>query len=362
MKCPHCGSINVPEGAAVCPSCKEPVRTGNAPAAQIKSQVMVSTATGSSVVGTRIETIGNAKIKKARIGKAQIINVFVNSPDADSVISDLSAKYGITIDQINPAAERSASKEAVREIGTIISAHREVQAKGISVSPASLYQLGLMAAYSKETQQAIRYFRETINADPGFTDAYRALALYLQDFALNEINRENFESAKASIQEADAAVIHINDTDSRIKQGYNAITMATMYEHRQMTADATAFWNKAGDIFNQIISIEPATPGALAGLGRVQLAGNKLDEAITLYLSAINLAPDYASAYNDLAVTYEEKMKTDSEHAKDWCRKARRAWVRTFALAKTDSFFSHEQRYSILEHIDSMYSICGDEF
>lgn len=328
------------------------------PSTQIDGSVEVGTQHGGKTAGVNVETINKAKIEIAAIEKASITLSQENEAVLiEKVIENLNKQLGITLATLK-AGDVKVPGEAAREIGSLID---EVDTKGLPVSPASLYHLGMIAASAKDAEKAVHYFRKVVQSDPNYADAYRAIAWLQQMRAVEEIEKMNLDSASAFLREASEAALHTKDLESLVQQGYNAKTMAQVADSQGMTKEATAYYKEAASLFLEVLAENPDTAGALNGLGNVYFARGELDEAIALFTHAVRLDPDYTAAYHDLAIAYEAKMNADEDHALEWCRKARTAWNRAFRLVKEDPGFSKEMRESILERIDVLGEQCGDE-
>ena len=97
-----------------------------------------------------------------------------------------------------------------------------------------------------------------------------------------------------------------------------------------------------------------------AARSALEAGGNAFDAAIAAYRSAIKLEPSYTAPHHDLAMAYEEKMKTDPENAEKWCQQALKAWRETYELTPRDPGFPRDYHTRvILPQIRRLEQQCG---
>lgn len=84
---------------------------------------------------------------------------------------------------------------------------------------------------------------------------------------------------------------------------------------RQLQAGVAAFQQHdlaaARSAFVAALKLDPAAAVARNGLGLVEKAEGRLDQAERHYLEAIRLAADYAEPHNNLALLYDQRGETD---------------------------------------------------
>jgi hypothetical protein len=97
-------------------------------------------------------------------------------------------------------------------------------------------------------------------------------------------------------------------------------------------------------------------------MGNVLYARGKLDEAYAACSRAIELMPNFTSAYHDLAMVCEAQMKKEPEHTDDWCRRALAAWWRTYQLMQGDAAYAADYATgTVLPRWAWLMEQCGPE-
>jgi tetratricopeptide (TPR) repeat protein len=201
----------------------------------------------------------------------------------------------------------------------------------------------MLAAYDRDYEAALAYFRQAKQADPEYADAFEAIAWLQQARARDDfILREDYDAAAARLVEAREAAMHTDPVDASMLalRGYIAGTLAQLAEARKDQADREKYHLEAARLFEQATQLDPDDPSAQNGLGNALAHTGNLDGAIAAYRRAIALQPSYASAHHDLALAYEDKMRADPAHAAEWRQKALDTWRKAYELAPEDSGFS----------------------
>jgi tetratricopeptide (TPR) repeat protein len=239
----------------------------------------------------------------------------------------------------------AAPPEVSRQIEEVSAAQKEATARGVPLTPQAAYQLGLLAAYRRDYEGALDYFRQATVADPFYADAFGAIAWLQQSRAMDDIQRRDYEAAVGKLAEARTAATHTDPLDARALslRGYIAKTLAQIAELRGDAAGREQFYAEAARFFEHVVQQDPEDASAQNGLGNVQYALGHLDAAIDAYCRAIELKPAYSAAHHDLAAAYEAKRKEDPARSAEWCRKALAAWREAYELAPNDRGFSADQ-------------------
>ena len=357
MICPQCGDDGTPKGARYCPTCGRALSEPAKPSVEITSAVKVGRVEGGRVAGVEVGQItGDVTVQstvnqiEAKLIQGDYVhreaitnNILVLGPRAqDELLGRLIALLGVDERVLREDDRRALSGHVGAQIAEVLSAQKAAAAQGVPPTPQAAYRLGMLAAYRRDYDQAIDYFHRAARADPEFSEAFQAIAWLQQSRAMEDMQQGKYDAAVSRLAEARAAARLTDPLDPRALalRGYVAKTLAQIAEIRQNQADRQNYYLEAAQMFEQAARLEPTNASAQNGLGNVHFALGNLDAAIAAYGRAIELEPGYVSAYHDLALAYEDKMRADPAHRAAWRRKALRAWRKTYQLAPNDPSFS----------------------
>jgi len=290
-------------------------------------------------------------------------NVIVFGPELmEQIAKKLVELQGLNKPIIQILSEEPVPEQHIsRQITEMIAAQREVVAKDVPTTPQASYYLGMLAAYNREYDAALEYFRQAVHADPEFTDAYEAIAWLQQYRATESLTMGQYDQAASCLAEAHEAGIHTDpvNPDALALRGYIAKTQAQVAENQHQLAERDRYYGEAARMFEYAAKLDPDNPSVQNGLGNVQHAQGNLDAAITAYSRAIELAPNYTAAHHDLALAYEGKMYADPENAAKWRYKALESWQETYELAPQDPGFSADYILFIGQRIQQLKTLTG---
>ena len=255
-----------------------------------------------------------------------------------------------------------------------------------------LYYLGRNAYYERRYRLALDYFYQATEDDPGLTDAYEMICHLQQSLAVDDIRQRNYDAAELKLIKAREAARQTDPHDAwgMAVRGFVYKTFAQVAEGRgrrerkeaeqagklqraqeasEHYARAERFFQQAGGHyaeaerhFQQALRLDPDDAAAQLGMGNVQLARGKLDEAYAACLRATELMPNLTSAHHDLTAVCVKKMTADPDHADDWCRAALASWRRTYQLAQGDPAYGPDYvSERILPRLAWLMERCGPE-
>ncbi len=251
------------------------------------------------------------------------------------------------------------------QIDQMLAAQRGIEARGVLASPETLYRLGMLAAYRRDYEVSLDYFRQATQAGIEVADAYQAIAWMQQSRAMHDLISQDYDAALDKLAEARSATGHIRPLEQALVfQGYIAKTQAQIAERQGRPADRQAYLEQMEQFFRRALELDSTHAGAHNGIGNVELMRGNPDAAIPAFERAIELNPQYTAAYHDLGAACWQKMKQagqdgDRQAAQAWCRRALEAFQRTDQLAEQDPTFDQADRQRVGEYITWLQQQCG---
>lgn len=290
-------------------------------------------------------------------------NITVSGPNAlEQITKALTARQGIDQQTLQNSPEKTVPESVSRQIAVVMAAQKEAAAQGVRTTPKAAYYLGMLAAYKRDYDTALDYFRQAILGDPEYTDAFQGIAWLQQYRAMNDVNVSgDYDAAIKKLKEARDAAAHTDPLDAKALalRGFIYKTLAQLSDAKGSQADREKYYGEAARLFEHAAKLAPNDASAQNGLGNVQYARGNIDAAIKAYSRAIELAPTYAAAHHDLALALEAKMHADSAHAQKWCQDALQEWQKTYQLAPDDPGFSPEYILTIGQQITLLKQQCN---
>ncbi|MBN1148177.1 MAG: tetratricopeptide repeat protein [Anaerolineales bacterium] len=252
----------------------------------------------------------------------------------------------------NPGAH-TPPEHIARQIEEVQRAQQQASAQGMPLTSQAAYRLGMLAAYRRDYQAALDYFRQATSADAEFSDGYEAIAWILQGRALDDLRRRDYGAALEKLAEARAAAEKSDPLDPQAlaQRGYIAVTQAQACEGQGDWDGREKYYREAARLFEGLLKLKPNDASAYNGLGNVQRYLGNVQAAIEAHRRALELAPTYTAAWNDLAIAYEAQMEADPKNAARWREQALEAWREVYHLAPDDPIFSAEAVMQIGQHI-----------
>lgn len=239
--------------------------------------------------------MGNALHEQGNINEAiesytNAINIDPNFAEAYNNIADSQIKNGqidAAIESYKKAvAKKPAFLEAYCNLGAVlaqkgdldgaIDSYDRALAVDASFFLANLHSANLMSD-KRELNRSIALFEKAIQIKPDSYEAY---------YGLGQTNKH-----KGDIREALTNLKKALDIDAN-ENVYYAIGEAN---------EAIGDWNRAADSYKSAVELAPGFIAAFNNLGNVYLADNKRDLAINSYKQALEINYNYAEAHNNLA-------------------------------------------------------------
>ena len=377
MDCPQCGYDRVPAGARFCPECGGAISTPSGPAAHVAVTQDVGAVAGGRVVGVDLDQVAGDVTVESTVNQIEATMVQGDYVDRDvitnnilvlgdphvlgAILQRLEVLQGLEGQSVQSLGAHPVPEHVSAQIAEVMAAQREVAARGVPATPQAAYKLGRLAAYRRDYEAALDYFRQATQADPEYAAAFWAIAWLQQGRAVGDIDARDTDAAVARLAEARAAIQRTDplDPEALALRGYIAKTMAQVAEARGQDEERRKHYHEAKRYFRHVVGLKPNNVAAHNGLGNIQHALGNLDGAIVAYNRAIALAPGYTAAHHDLALVFEAKMEADPAHADGWCRKALQAWQMVYRLAPDDPIFSADDVLAIGQRVSWFKQRCG---
>ncbi len=251
------------------------------------------------------------------------------------------------------------------------------------VTPADFsYDQGLFALQEGQIQDAEHFFRETLNVDASFAEAYLQLALL-------HGNSNDIHQIEKAIENGEWAIFLDRENSYyhyivgyywgkkfELSRQHNDALKSQEYFNRAIELNphfVLAYedlgglhivmnqLNEAEKIFRKALEINPASALAYNGLGNISVKRQEYDKAISDYKTALGIDPNLATARYNLCLTYIEKG--DKEAAFDELNKIQDYASRSILEEEFyKKFGSMAVRDASLAQQSDSYSISGDQF
>jgi tetratricopeptide (TPR) repeat protein len=342
------------------------------PATHVTATTSVGDVTGGRVTGVTVgeasgpltieSTVNHVEQKIAEgdfVDRRTIVNniLVLGDPQAlNAILKKLMDMQGVDERALRNLGALTVPEHVSQQITELAAAQKEVAARGIPATPETSYRLGMLAAYRRDYDAALDYFRQATQANPEYSDAFFAIAWLQQSQANIDLYRGDIDAGISRLAEARTAAMHTDPLDPQALalRGFIAKTLAQIAERRREQAERKKYYQEAARMFEHAAQLDPANSSAQNGLGNVQYALGNLDAAIAAYTRAIELDPAYTAAYHDLALAYEGKM----QEGREWCQKALEAWRKAYQLAPDDPTFPADYLLAIGQRISWLEQQC----
>ena len=191
--------------------------------------------TGAVTVKSTINQIQNRIIQGNYVDRQTITNNVLVLNDADALAEILKCVAEVLgANRQTLISPPTLPGNVSQQIEEIVAAQRQVTTQGVALTASASHHLGMLAAYRRDYETALDYFRRAAQTDPEYADAYEAIAWLQQSQAHHDLVKRNYTQVTARLAEARAAAMHTDPLDAQMLalRGYIAGTSAQV-------ADAT---------------------------------------------------------------------------------------------------------------------------
>jgi tetratricopeptide (TPR) repeat protein len=297
------------------------------------------------------------------VSKGDLIDTLLVQDDQQQALGQISQrvmnKQGVDERVLQSPGAEDVPEHVASQIDQMLAAQRGIAARGVLVPPETLHHLGMLAAYRRDYDTAVSYFRQAAEADPGYAAAFQSIAWLQQSRAMHDLKAEDYDAALAKLAEARAASSHIPTDGARISQGYIAKTQAQIAARTSRPGDYQRYLQEAARLFQQVLDLNPHSAAAHNGVGNVHYMLRDYDAAVAALAQAVRLAPNYTAAYHDLGAACMAQMGADPAQATKWCQEALQAFERAYQLSERDPGFSDADRQDLRARIERLRLQCG---
>jgi tetratricopeptide (TPR) repeat protein len=309
---------------------------------------------------TRMESV---KGPDQVVSKGDLINTVLVQDDRQHVFGQISQRVmdaqGVDERVLQSPGTADVPQHVASQIDQMLAAQRGIGARGILLPPETLHHLGMLAAYRRDYDTAVSYFRQATEADPGYVAAFQAIAWLQQSRAMHDLKAGGYDAALAKLAEARAASSHIPTDRAQISQGYIAKTQAQIAARTDRPDDYQSYLQEAARLFQQALELNPHSAEAHNGMGNIYYMLRDYDAAVGALDQAVQLNPNYTAAYHDLGAACMAQMGADPAQATKWCQKAIQAFERAYQLSERDPGFSDADRQELCNRIERLRLQCG---
>jgi len=321
--------------------------------ARISAVVNTRKQTGGQVIGAKIGNVkGDVTIENLNLSTQTIVQL---GPEAlKQIIGKMVAFQGLDQRSLQAVMSTTPTDKLSRQIRAVVAAQQNLAEGGAAVDTHTAYRLGMLAAYNRDYETALSYFRQATQADSENREAFAALSWLQQYRAMSALNAGDLETTATRLDEAREAALHTDPLSAHdlAQRGYVYKTLAQQAEARHQPAECDKYYDEAARLFEQAAKLAPCNASAQNGLGNIRHAKGDLDNAISAYRRAIELEPKYTAAWHDLALAFEDKMEAQPAARKKWWKQALSAWEEAYRLAPDDPGFSADVVLSIGQRLN----------
>ena len=224
-------------------------------------------------------------------------------------------------------------------------------AEGVPISPSIAYNMGMLALYQGDREEALNHFRRATSLDPKMTEAFLSISWIEQSLARSyRFQQEpNYEKSLLSLQRAQEAAGMVDPPSERSLglQGYCANSRAQIADLLGDSHERARQYAEAERFFKGALEVDPNSASAYNGLGNVYYAQHAFDKMIDSCKQAVRLNRGYVAAYKDLGLAYFMRMRQEEESDRwyEWYEKAVLTLEQAYDLAETDADAAAREEY-----------------
>jgi tetratricopeptide (TPR) repeat protein len=317
----------------------------------------------SSSEAVAIGHYARAVVNKQVIEHQEILNVSLDVARNPALFQQMLLQVMIEILGLESASVSRLGRQDVpqnvrRQIRELQLATEKNAEAGVPLTAKAAYDLGMLAAYERDREGAIAYFRQAADLDPAMSEAFKAISWLEQSLAMTALHDGDHEAAADAIDRAVQAAARVDPPDARslVLLGYCAKTRAQIATALGIPAAAAAHYAEARERYLGALHLDPKDAGLHNGLANIYYAAGEYDRAIASGRRAIELAGNYTAAYKDLAECYLQKMRIEENSPQwpQWHEKALLALEQAYELAPFDSGLGEDFQGRVLERINEL--------
>jgi tetratricopeptide (TPR) repeat protein len=246
-------------------------------------------------------------------------------------------------------------EQTLEELNFLLARLKEVDSSSMPLSTDYYYTLGRDAFYRRDFKTAESYLIKAVEQDLNNIQARNLLLTVYATRSLYNLSERRYEEVVLDVKKAERYSRYEPIAESFANMGY-------VYKNLYLAKGKTSDLEKAKKKFEMAIALfdsdldkdSSKKASALNGLGNYYLLKKDYDEAIKMFLEAIDKIPSYAAAHNDLAIAYEGKMGEGGSQRDYWRQKAIEEWKKAVLFGKRDITFSEAQLAGIEKRIQTL--------
>ena len=246
-------------------------------------------------------------------------------------------------------------EKTLAELNAHLSQIKTAESDGIELSTNAYYWLGLSAYWERDFDTAVSYLIKALEKDSTNISARNLLGtIYVYKSNQNRVKNRHEDV----FNDCGKVILYLqnqSNSESLMLMGY-------AYKNMFWSSGRKEYLDKSREEFeNVLVSEDSKTAGAtrarvsaLDGLGDYHACIGNYDMAINMYLEAIRLYPQYASAHRGLASVYEAKMGESGASIDEWRLKAIDEWRKYVFFSRDDPAYTDDMIANIEKRIQRL--------
>lgn len=246
----------------------------------------------------------------------------------------------VTLSQLEQSRPSQENQQRIEQLEHFV---QKSLAEGARMTAQTAYNLGMLAVYRGDREEALNHFHRAASLDPEMAAAFFAISWLEQSLAKSCRFQSvpDYETALLRLQKAQEAASMVDPQNERSLTllGYIANSKAQIAELIGDGEERARQYAESERLFKLVLEANPNNASAYNGLGNVYYAQNEFDKMIASCKQAVALDRDYLAAYKDLGLAYYLRMQQDegSDLWYEWYEKAVLALEQAHDLAETEA-------------------------